>query len=117
MVFADVNQGDADNSGDLELGRMHGSGLNEDSPIGAMDIMALLANYAYNSFAARWIYNLYGLRTLSGKTGGGIISYYVLAYIVVLPWSWSLLNSDALTRKAQLGPNNINTIWRWSQSR
>ncbi|KAF8452898.1 hypothetical protein L210DRAFT_3639341 [Boletus edulis BED1] len=26
-------EGDTDNSGDLELGRVHGSGLNEDSPI------------------------------------------------------------------------------------
>ncbi|KAF8119663.1 hypothetical protein EV363DRAFT_1196355 [Boletus edulis] len=34
VVFADVNRGDTD---DLELGRMHGSGLNEDSPIEAVE--------------------------------------------------------------------------------
>jgi len=33
IVFMDGRQGDTDNSDDLELGRVHGSGLNEDSSI------------------------------------------------------------------------------------
>ncbi|KAF8126709.1 hypothetical protein EV363DRAFT_1523971 [Boletus edulis] len=42
MVFMGGNQGSdveggTDNSGDLELGTVHGSGLNEDSPIGARE--------------------------------------------------------------------------------